>query len=235
MNCRLSIRSYTFDQQKHAHKFHQLVIPLVGSVNIDVNSQKGCVTPGMCVIYPAGVEHLFSPDKAGYFLVADIDQLPVALEQNTNLIVRLPSSVQAFCSFIHHQLESNPSIQLQKKVGEWFITLLIEQPFLPPVSNRIANVLAYIEKDLDKYPSLEKLASICCLSQSQFKVLFKKELGISTSKYIYQLRMNKAKALLINTDYPIKTIASYVGYQDISTFSHRFSHHFGHPPSKLRS
>ncbi|MNE96080.1 HTH-type transcriptional activator RhaS [compost metagenome] len=65
-------------------------------------------------------------------------------------------------------------------------------------------------------------------------MLFKKETGKTTGEYLLTLRMSKARALLVHTDYPVSLIASQVGYQDLSAFSRRFASHFGYPPRKLR-
>ncbi|AHE49270.1 arabinose operon regulatory protein [Aeromonas hydrophila 4AK4] len=76
---------------------------------------------------------------------------------------------------------------------------------------------------------------MACLSISQFKALFKKETGQTPGQYLLHLRMEKARALLVNTDYPINVIAGDVGYQDSSAFSSRFSQYYGYPPRKLRA
>lgn len=110
-----------------------------------------------------------------------------------------------------------------------------EQTFLPTMDSRIARVVEYLEKDLSASPSLTEMASVACLSLSQLKVLFKKETGKTTGQQLLTLRMEKARALLIHTDYPVNLIASPVGYQDLSAFSHRFASYFGYPPRKLRS
>lgn len=49
-------------------------------------------------------------------------------------------------------------------------------------------------------------------------------------QYITHVRMEKAKALLAHTDYPVQLVAKKVGYTDVSSFSRRFTAHFGLPP-----
>jgi len=53
---------------------------------------------------------------------------------------------------------------------------------------------------------------------------------MTTHKYITELRMEKASALLAHTDLPIRIVAEQVGYQDLSAFSRRFSSYFGQSP-----
>jgi transcriptional regulator GlxA family with amidase domain len=94
--------------------------------------------------------------------------------------------------------------------------------------------MAFLESDPSAPASLEELSSIAGLSLSQFKALFKKETGKTPGGFLRDLRMEKAKALLVNTDYPITIVAEMVGYIDASSFSHRFASHFGFPPRNLR-
>ncbi|WED28381.1 helix-turn-helix transcriptional regulator [Vibrio sp. DW001] len=59
-------------------------------------------------------------------------------------------------------------------------------------------------------------------------------MGENITQYLLALRMDKARALLTHTDYPVSIIANMVGYQDTAAFSHRFSAYFGHSPRKSR-
>ena len=43
-------------------------------------------------------------------------------------------------------------------------------------------------------------------------------------------KMEKAKALLSNTDTPILTVALSVGYDDVTSFTRRFKAYFGQSP-----
>lgn len=60
------------------------------------------------------------------------------------------------------------------------------------------------------------------------------ELNISTSEFIKQIRLEKAKQLLVETSQPINEIAYKVGYSDANYFSRSFSKIYGIPPSQCR-
>jgi AraC-like DNA-binding protein len=59
-------------------------------------------------------------------------------------------------------------------------------------------------------------------------------LNLSTSEFIKQIRLEKAKDLLIKTNHPINEIAYKVGYSDANYFSRSFSKTYGVPPSQYR-
>ena len=116
-----------------------------------------------------------------------------------------------------------------------FKQLLLTQDFSPKIDNRITRVLAHIESNLSNECSLEELASISNLSVSHFKVEFKSQTGKTAGEYLMVQRMEKARALLSHTDYPVQIVAERVGYSSQSAFSRRFSEYFGKPPSRINS
>jgi AraC-like DNA-binding protein len=89
----------------------------------------------------------------------------------------------------------------------------------------------YVLENITENLTIDVLARVACLSQTQFKKVFKEQLGLSVSKHVTKERMEKAKALLMHTDYPTQMIAELVGYADLSAFSRRFSQYYGLSPT----
>lgn len=243
MSARLSIRSYTHTMHAHTHDYCQLVLPLHGSIKISIETAFGTgvpqelsdqVGPGRCVIIPAGAKHSFSADEQASFLVADLNQLPEPMSHLPTPFVAISSPLLSFCQFVEHQLQHQHVPALNEEIGALFLSLLAQERFQARYDPRIARTLDYLQKDLSQTTKLAELAEIACLSLSQYKTLFKQQTGVSTSQYLLKLRMQKARALLAHTDYPIGIIAEHVGYQDLSAFSRRFSDYFGQSPRHFR-
>ena len=226
----LSIRSYTLTMHAHAHSYHQLVLPIHGFIEINICGQHRDIGPGQCVVIHAATEHSFRANQQARFLVADVDTLPANIQAMQTPFLSVSSPMRAFCEFAEKQLQHQLNPRLEQSIGALFLQLLGEQDFKPPIDSRIARVQELLESDLSRTPSLAELASLACLSLSQYKTLFKQEVGKSTGQYLLELRMEKARALLAHTDYPISIVAEKVGYLDASAFSRRFSAHFGQPP-----
>ncbi|ALS24232.1 MULTISPECIES: AraC family transcriptional regulator [Paenibacillus] len=70
--------------------------------------------------------------------------------------------------------------------------------------------------------TLEGLAQMAGLSVSHYSRLFKKYIGYSPIDYLTHLRVDRAKELLVLSDYRLKSIASSVGYTDEFYFSRIF-------------
>lgn len=227
---RFSIRSYSLNARAHAHRHHQLVLPLQGVIEIRTNGHQGRIGMGHCVVILAGHEHWFSAAEQARFLVADTSTLPHRMLSLPTPFVSVSAPLQAFCRFVETQLQHQLNPELENRMGTLFEQLLAEQAFQPRIDPRIARVLDWLEADLRRTPTLAELASHACLSLSHYKALFQQEIGQSTGQYLLRLRMDKARALLAHTDYPVHIIAETVGYQDVSAFSRRFSAYFGQSP-----
>ena len=83
--------------------------------------------------------------------------------------------------------------------------------------------------------SMEKLADEFQLSVSYLSRFIKKETGTTFSKYLQELRLEKIKQELIETDLPIKTIIQKNGYYDVSNYTRKFRTNVGVTPGQYRT
>lgn len=72
------------------------------------------------------------------------------------------------------------------------------------------------------------------MSRSHIHRKLTEEAGLSISDLIKQIRLRKAKELLIQTNYPIYEIAYRVGFSDANYFSRSFSKIYGVSPTVCR-
>lgn len=79
--------------------------------------------------------------------------------------------------------------------------------------------------------SLERMFS---QSYRHLSLLFKSEMGCTPLEYANTVRIEDAKALLCNTDHPVKAICEDLGYADIHQFSKSFKRVVGLPPASWR-
>jgi AraC family transcriptional regulator len=82
--------------------------------------------------------------------------------------------------------------------------------------------------------SLAELAQAADMSDFHFSRLFRKATGQAPSQYFIQLRMDKARRLLLNSPMSIIDIALEVGYSSPSHFAHLFKRHAGVTPGAYR-
>lgn len=104
-------------------------------------------------------------------------------------------------------------------------------------SNRstLENMLSYINNHyLDIDFSTEAMADHFNISSANLCQMFKSLTKSTISEHLIQLRMAKAKELLINTQLPLKDIAEEVGYYHVSSFIRRFKKIEGITPGEYR-
>ena len=82
--------------------------------------------------------------------------------------------------------------------------------------------------------SVERVCEHLHISQSYFSSIFKQDTGKSFVQYLTDLRMDRAAALLRETDEKTYTIAQQVGYDEPNYFSYVFKRKFGVSPSQYR-
>jgi len=230
----LSIRSYSAKPTSHSHSFNQLVLPLRGVINIRVGDFNGKVAPGECVVVKINEEHLFTADQQARFVVADMQQLPNNIDASQQIVFAIDRSLRCYLAFIESQLENKINETVEQNMFQMFNLLLAEQPLLAKVDGRIAKAIAFIEQNITEQLVIKRLAELACLSETQFKKLFKQQTNLTVMKYVTKQRMEKAQALLTHTDYPLQIIGERVGYSELSAFSRKFSQYFGFSPNKFK-
>ncbi|GAA6139182.1 AraC family transcriptional regulator [Arenicella sp. 4NH20-0111] len=86
-----------------------------------------------------------------------------------------------------------------------------------------------------EYPwSLDALASEVAMSRSRFAERFKGLVGKSPMLYLSEWRLQKALALVGDTQCSIQQVANLAGYRSPSSFTRAFQGRFGMPPKKYR-
>lgn len=98
----------------------------------------------------------------------------------------------------------------------------------------VKKVIKHIDNNYEKKLTLETLSDIVHISPNYLSNLFKDNTGMNISDYIINIRLNKAKQLLLNTKLEIRDIASRVGYGDVSYFCQLFKKKEGVSPNKYR-
>lgn len=98
----------------------------------------------------------------------------------------------------------------------------------------ITQVKSYIYHNYDKNLSVEMLAEQVYLSAGYLSAVFKEETGMNLNRFIREVRMNKAKEMLENTNMKITQIAKEVGFINTSYFCRSFREFFGNTPESCR-
>ncbi len=103
------------------------------------------------------------------------------------------------------------------------------------VSHRgLIRVAQLMEENIEKPLSLEKIAKSTGLSRRQIERLFKRDLRCVPKRYYLEMRLRRARELLLQTAMPIMDITTACGFQSPPHFSKCYRALFGYPPSAER-
>lgn len=99
--------------------------------------------------------------------------------------------------------------------------------------NRLQKLLDYIDTNLDQNLDLNHLATLMYLNPDYLNRYFRKEIGLSLHSYIKQVRLEKARRMLL-TGESITDTAAACGYNNYSSFIRAFTNTVGVAPGKFR-
>ena len=98
----------------------------------------------------------------------------------------------------------------------------------------ITGITRYLQEHLAEEMSLSILVERFHLNPQYISQLFKSEIGVGFLAYLTNIRMEKAKKLLLSSSLPIADVAEQSGYGDYRVFTKVFKKAEGITPSQYR-
>jgi transcriptional regulator GlxA family with amidase domain len=93
---------------------------------------------------------------------------------------------------------------------------------------------ALMEANIEQPLSLDELAAAVGVSRRQIERLFKRHLNLAPTRYYLELRLRRARELLLQTPMSIMDITIACGFESPPHFSTCYRGLFGYPPSAER-
>ena len=103
------------------------------------------------------------------------------------------------------------------------------------LDQRVARVVAHIERHLPDPLAVSDLAAIAGVSHNQLTRLFHAQLGITVIGYLRRRRVERAVYLLAHTDLPVRDIGARVGISDPVAFTKTVRAIAGRNPRAFRT
>jgi transcriptional regulator GlxA family with amidase domain len=98
----------------------------------------------------------------------------------------------------------------------------------------LIKVAQLMEENIEKPLSLDAIARETGLSRRQIERLFQRYLNCVPKRYYMEIRLRRARELLLQTAMPIMEVTASCGFQSPPHFSRCYRQHFGRPPSAER-
>lgn len=103
-----------------------------------------------------------------------------------------------------------------------------DDPWLQQVDQLINHGVAHFKNVTD-------LADCMNLSPGYFAKKFKAMRGVSAAAYLRHKRMEEARRLLLQADWPIHLVAAHLNYPSLSTFTQTWKRTYGISPSEFKN
>ena len=99
----------------------------------------------------------------------------------------------------------------------------------------VGRVIRTMHEQLDEPLSLHDMSRIAFISPYHFNRVFRQITGIPPCQFLYALRLETAKRLLLTTGGSVTDVCFDVGYNSLGTFIRRFTDLVGISPSRFRT
>ena len=102
----------------------------------------------------------------------------------------------------------------------------------PP--HRLREAIVVMERNLEQPLKLPELARRLALSQRQLERLFQRHTGVTPLRYYVDVRLDRARGLVTQTEMQITEVAAACGFGSPIQFARAYKQRFGLPPSRDR-
>lgn len=188
--------------------------------------------------YKAGVETSavwcegFLPEGVfANFMTNELQPSPIATSDNMRQLCKIGVDIG---------YASNPELNtLRDAIGQAVCKTYLYEARLDSKDRRIpAHVLKarrFIEEHLgNEAVDLDAIAAVASVTPQHLITSFKKHTGTTPSRYLWRMRANRARQLLIHTDYSQSEIAFRCGYSSLPHYARSIKKLFGMTPGQLR-
>lgn len=247
--------------ERHSHDCTQITVALSPAQVRDEwqgaygNIERREMNGDMVWIVPPGIPHVIHFNRPAtlihlylneVFFQNMVEEAPARVQVSLipSLLVRDSLLVELAKTLHRESLDGHLSTMFTQSVAALTATHLVRS-----YSNRIPaaasirggmgpsrerRVLAYIEQHLDESITLEELARVAEVSPNYLIALFRQSMGMPPHKYMVQMRIERAYALLKQKEFTLLEVAQRCGFHDQSQFTTVFRRYAGITPGHFR-
>lgn len=103
------------------------------------------------------------------------------------------------------------------------------------VPKQVLRVRRHMDENMEKDVTVRELAAIANLSPQHLISSFRKNLGVTPMRYLWQMRANRGRGLLLQSGLSVSEIAYQCGYKNPFHFSRHIRQNFAMTPTEIRA
>jgi AraC-like DNA-binding protein len=227
----------------------------IGDQVVPITKSQACVTTGEIAIdFGADFQQLVwrIPKETLVRKLASLTGGPVSRDLDFDLEVDLEKPDSALMlrmlGCLVHAAETVGGDAAQIVLGELEQTLItafltgtsrdfrehMQRPAPGLAPRQVRRAEGYIEENWDRPVSIDELASVVGASARSIFRAFKQSRGYTPQEFARQIRLKRARSMLMESPLSLTEIALHCGFSDSSHFSREYQRAFGQRPSELR-
>lgn len=218
----IDIRSYGEQWSADQHAFAQLVLPLSGEVELEIEGKGARLNPLKGAAVVARAWHSQHSAVENHSLIVDVDQAAIGHPAWERLAEQpfadISPAARKLVEFMQLSITGRaaPPALLQGWLPLLLDTLTLEPPRL---QSRLSALQAHAEANLALPWTTESMAQFARMSTSRLHALFQDELNTSPRAWLLSRRLARACELLRHGSQPIADIALSTGFGDQSALT----------------
>lgn len=248
-NLVVETRNFKGDFPSHTHEFFECSYVAGGEAIQIINGAEYRVKKGdLCILFPTDFHEIKSGTGmcSMYFSFTEevmssailYDLIESKKESVYHLTENEQQRFESFFNLLSETVKENKKEKIVKNILECIVLDILEkmdtQAKIDKQNIPIYKAIMYIMRNFKSTISLEEISREAGLSKNYFSNIFNKNMGMSVSTYISNVRLLFAKNLLMSTDMTVTEICFESGFNSIAAFSKEYKKKYGISPKASR-
>jgi len=232
----LAIRSYAQAGAPHHHDFAQLVLPLQGVLEIEIEGRGARLDTRQAAFVTPGARHDQEGRRGNRALVVDLD--PLSLPSDADRFTSRPflHITPAAGRLIDYMALSMAEADASLRGLDHWTPLLLDALLTdaPKPRSRLVALRQAVEADLSRPWTAADMAAQVGMSVSRLHVLFRAELDTAPAAWLSDLRLTWVREQLAASERPVADLALLAGYSDQNALTRAMRRVLGQTPAAYR-
>ncbi|CAI9684745.1 helix-turn-helix transcriptional regulator [Elizabethkingia anophelis] len=233
--------NWVHDDELHSHQKGQLVYVESGFQYLTVEGKIYLLPQNHAAWIPSGHIHKTNSHSEKIRLMImffDMEKdIPFYNEVSVFLVPPVLKEMIKYAEKWSKKIQEDPHETLFLKAMSnelpQFVARSLQLHISPPEDKRLCKAIDYLHEHYMEDLSMEDLSEIAALSLRTLERIFKKETGLTLSKYQQMLRIIKSLELLSDQQWTISEIAFKTGYKSLQAYTNSFFSVMQYRPSEF--
>lgn len=235
----VEMRRYSGEIERHRHDYHQVILPVAGSLEIETERRSGRVTGSIGSFVPAGCNHTFVAGRADEFIVLDVPArcgMDVLDHEDVRPFFAIGPDMRGL---IDYMAAVGAPGRLSVSLREAWSRLLLDRiagqlPVPERTELAVRQAIAFMKGSLAEPIRIADIARAAGMSETRLHDAFLKRRAITPHAQLVALRLDAAERLLADPCLSIAEVAFRTGYTDQSALTRAMRRERGSTPNEVR-